>query len=458
MPIDRIPTPTPRPNTPIPTPRPTYIPAPAPRPTYVAIPTARSGASDTSGAHSSSRSSNGGYDYSDPRETFSDHFDRGFSGSSTGGGGSSGKNPVLFDLNGDGISLTERDDSTQYFNLGGDGYDHRTAWAGAGDGVLVIDADGDGKISAKKEVVFTDWDPSAGSDMEALRQVFDTNQNGLLDAGDAQWASFRIMVTQADGSTVMKTLADLGIQSLTLDADETRYQFDDGSSIDGETVFTRTDGSTGTLMVDIEGHAVTKTRSTDGAGQSVIVTTALDADGSLASTSTRTTSLNGLTVTTSFDHDGDGVTDRVLTEVRQNLGGFRLCGFWVFRCRRRCRMPRSRRGVFAAGRSGRLPRAAGRPLDRARRDESRRNHKHRSSPRSAVRLAGVEGGVDRNLQRGRELVGLAGKPDDRQQFAILLSGHALGAGGGGVGMDAVGAVVGHRHGDVNHLLGQWIDG
>lgn len=149
--------------------------------------------SANSGSHTSSAAASS---YSEPMAT-----DR--SPGAGGRGGSSGKSPVLFDLNGDGISITERDNSTQYFNIGGDGYDHRTAWAGVGDGVLVFDADGDGKISSKKEVVFTDWDPSAGSDMEALRQVFDTNQNGLLDAGDAEWASFRIMVTQADGSTVL---------------------------------------------------------------------------------------------------------------------------------------------------------------------------------------------------------------------------------------------------------------
>lgn len=249
-----------------------------------------------------------------------------FSSSGSDSGGGSGKGPVLFDLDGDGISITERDNSTHYFNLGDDGYDHRTAWAGVGDGVLVIDADGDGKISSKKEVVFTDWDPSADSDMEALRQVFDTNGNGLLDAGDAEWGAFHIMVTQSDGSTVMKTLSELGIESLTLDADETRYDFADGSSIDGETVFTRTDGSTGTaatatVMVDLEGFAVTKEQSTDVSGQRVIVTTALDADGSLGSKSTRTTSVDGLIVTTEFDHDGDGVTDRVLSEVTEALAG-----------------------------------------------------------------------------------------------------------------------------------------
>ena len=49
---------------------------------------------------------------------------------------------------------------------------------GGGDGVLFSDADGDGKISDRREYVFTDWAPGAGDDMEALRQAFDSNGDG----------------------------------------------------------------------------------------------------------------------------------------------------------------------------------------------------------------------------------------------------------------------------------------
>ncbi|EHS51049.1 hypothetical protein PDO_5270, partial [Rhizobium sp. PDO1-076] len=230
--------------------------------------------------------------------------------------------PILLDLDGNGLTITKLDDSSHFFDIHGDGYQHRAAWAGAGDGVLVFDADNDGKISNRKEVVLTDWDPSADSDMEALRQVFDTNGNGLLDAGDANWLQFKVMVTKPDGTTEMKTLGELGIQSLTLVANETRFEFADGSSIDGEATFTRTDGTTGkaataSLMIDANGYAVSVSTTVDADQNTVLTTKALNKDGSLASETVRTTSADGLTVTTRFDNDGDGVIDRVLTDVTE---------------------------------------------------------------------------------------------------------------------------------------------
>ena len=124
--------------------------------------------------------------------------------------------PVVLDLDGNDITITPLQSSNMYFDMMGDHFQHRTAWAGAGDGVLVLDADGDGVIDQRKEVVFTDWDPTAATDMEALHNVFDTNHDGRLDAGDAQFSSFKIMVTNADGTTTLKTLADAGVQSIDL--------------------------------------------------------------------------------------------------------------------------------------------------------------------------------------------------------------------------------------------------
>jgi hypothetical protein len=47
--------------------------------------------------------------------------------------------PVVLDLDGSGIDITNRTDSTVYFDVDGDGYREQTAWAGANDGLLVID-------------------------------------------------------------------------------------------------------------------------------------------------------------------------------------------------------------------------------------------------------------------------------------------------------------------------------
>jgi len=82
--------------------------------------------------------------------------------------------------------VTELSQPTQFVD-GGDGLDHRTAWAGVGDGVLFFDVGGDGAITEQREYVFTEWDPTAASAREALRSYFDTNGDGKLDANDDGW-------------------------------------------------------------------------------------------------------------------------------------------------------------------------------------------------------------------------------------------------------------------------------
>ncbi|WP_227271568.1 hypothetical protein [Roseobacter weihaiensis] len=193
---------------------------------------------------------------------------------------------------------------------------HRTAWAGAGDGVLFIDDDGDGAISEKKEYVFTEWDPTATDDLAALRAVFDSNGDGVLDASDARFADFKLLVTNPDGSTTAKTLAELGIASINLTADATRIELPDGSMITGQTTFTRADGTTGTvanatLVAEAQGYRVDQVESTDASGNRVVVSTAYRTDGDVAYKITSVTSPDGSRITNSYDDDGDGVVDRL---------------------------------------------------------------------------------------------------------------------------------------------------
>lgn len=233
-------------------------------------------------------------------------------------GGSDGGKPILLDLDDNGIEITELSKSTQFFDTGGDGLLHRTAWAGDGDGVLFIDDDGDGTISEKREFVFTEWDPTAKDDLEALRAAFDSNDDGVLDASDARFADFKVLVTNPDGSTTAQTLAQLGITEIDLTADTTRIELPDGSMITGQTSFTRSDGSTGTvanatLMADAQGYNVAQVESTDAAGNRVVVSTAYAANGDVAYAITSVTSPDGSSVTNSYDDDGDGVVDRLQT-------------------------------------------------------------------------------------------------------------------------------------------------
>ncbi|GFE63137.1 hypothetical protein [Litoreibacter roseus] len=235
-----------------------------------------------------------------------------------GGRDSSGGKPILLDLDGDGVEITELSKSTVFMDAGGDGLLHRTAWAAAGDAVLVFDDDGDGAISEKKEYVFTEWDPTAKDDLAALRAVFDSNDDGVLNASDAQFADFKLLVTNPDGSTEAKTLAELGIAEIDLTADTTRIELPDGSMITGQTTFTRTDGTIGTvanatLFAEAQGYKVDQIESTDGSGNRVVVSTAYAATGDVAYRVTSVTSFDGANITNSYDDNGDGAVDRTQT-------------------------------------------------------------------------------------------------------------------------------------------------
>jgi len=177
--------------------------------------------------------------------------------------------PILLDLDGTGVEITELSNSTVFVDSTGDGLQNLTAWAAAGNGVLFYDADGDETISEKREYVFTEWDPTATSDIEALRSVFDSNGDGVFDANDDAWGDFKVLVTNADGSLEAKTLDELGITSIDLTADATNIELPDGSVITGTTTFTYADGSTGTvadttLVSETASHRIEESETIDG--------------------------------------------------------------------------------------------------------------------------------------------------------------------------------------------------
>ncbi|WP_316172279.1 FG-GAP-like repeat-containing protein [Bradyrhizobium sp. SZCCHNRI3037] len=240
-------------------------------------------------------------------------------GSSGGGWSPGGGYPVVLDLTGQGIHVTQRASSNHYFDMAGDGYQHATAWAGAGNGVLVLDLNGNGIIDQADQVNFTLWDPTATSDMQALLDVFDTNHDGKLDSGDAEWSKFKVMVTNADGTTQLQTLDQLGITSINLTTNNQKLQLADGSSIDGTTTYSKSDGTTGTaadvtFAYDADGYVVARTTTVNADGSTTIDNKAFSSGGSLARETISTTSADGKSVIVRRDSDGDGVIDSTETD------------------------------------------------------------------------------------------------------------------------------------------------
>ena len=255
----------------------------------------------------------------------------GSSGGGSSGGGSSGGGyygggyygPIVLDLAGKGVNIAQLSSSNTFFDMTGDGYKNLTAWAGVGNGVLFVDITGTGQLTQANQIIFTKWDPGATSDIQALLDVFDTNHDGALDAGDADFSKFFVMVTNADGTQTAHSLASLGITSIDLNANAQNIALPDGSSIDGETTFTMTNPSTGvtttnvaatvTLAVDPNGYLVATTATANADGSETIANVASYADGSLAYERILNTSADGLSKTLT-DLNSGGVVATIQTD------------------------------------------------------------------------------------------------------------------------------------------------
>lgn len=163
--------------------------------------------------------------------------------------------PVVLSLDGSEPSYTNTQYSQVRYDMDMDGIADKVAWAAPGSGVLGIDLNGDHSISNASEFAFKQYVDGAHTDLEGLR-AFDTNSNGMLDAGDARWAQFGVWEDKnADGQTQdgeYLTLGALGIATINL---QSNAQMHSGATargaastdvtVMGDATFTRTDGSTG---------------------------------------------------------------------------------------------------------------------------------------------------------------------------------------------------------------------
>jgi hypothetical protein len=169
-------------------------------------------------------------------------------GGGDGGGGDGGAAPVVIDLDGDGLEFVPLGSSMAMFDMNGDALRDRTAWAGADDGLLVFDFDRNGQIIETKELVFTQWDASAATDMAALASTFDRNGDGSLSAADDLFDDFFVWKDsnqdgRSDPSELM-SLGALGIVTIGLGHSADSIVFADGSALHGITDVTHADGST----------------------------------------------------------------------------------------------------------------------------------------------------------------------------------------------------------------------
>ena len=129
-------------------------------------------------------------------------------------------NPISIDLDMDGkIDYLSKEEGQVFYDEG-TGIASSIAWVSEDDGLLVIDADQSGSINEIKEFAFTEWSDSATTDLQALAEVFDTNQDGLLDEKDESFVDFGVWQDKnSDAQTdpgELYSLKELGIESIEL--------------------------------------------------------------------------------------------------------------------------------------------------------------------------------------------------------------------------------------------------
>ncbi len=159
------------------------------------------------------------------------------------------EDPLILDLDGDGIETTRLGDRLAFFDYDGDETAELTGFVGGNDGLLAIDKNGDGQINNLSEV----FGNRGISGFEELAQL-DENNDGVVDANDSQFSSLRVFKdTNENGKTdegELLTLEEAGVASLSTGFTEVNED-NNGNLIKERGSFTRTDGTTAELA-DVE--------------------------------------------------------------------------------------------------------------------------------------------------------------------------------------------------------------
>ncbi len=155
--------------------------------------------------------------------------------------------PVVVDLDGDGIELTSYQEGV-HFDIAGTGQAVRTAFVTGGDAFLAFDRNGNGVIDDGREL-FGDQNGAANG-FEELRS-YDSNGDGRIDSADPVYEQLLLFRDDnLDGvsqRSELFSLSSAGIVSMNLDYAQTDLAAAGGNRIAQIGAFTWADGSSGRM-------------------------------------------------------------------------------------------------------------------------------------------------------------------------------------------------------------------
>ncbi len=176
----------------------------------------------------------------DKRPTFDIPFDE------AAGSGTPGADPLLVDLNGDGVIGTTSVDNGAHFDHRVDGFAEKSAWVSDEDGVLVIDKNENGIIDNGSEIFGNNYIKNSGSlaknGFDALKDL-DSNNDGVISAEDAEFNNIKIL----KGNGELISLEEAGITSINLSSTTKNTVDENGNTLVSQGTFVRNDGSIGSL-------------------------------------------------------------------------------------------------------------------------------------------------------------------------------------------------------------------
>ncbi len=152
----------------------------------------------------------------------------------------------MLNLDGDGIELTDLNNSQAYFDLDGNGFATHASWISPDDAFLAMDRNQDGTINDISEL-FGNPNEHGFEELSTL----DSNQDGLIDQNDTRFDELLIWQdANSDGISQAEELKGLGeydITAINLNAQPVAGQSNSDGQIVNESSFTKIDGSTGTI-------------------------------------------------------------------------------------------------------------------------------------------------------------------------------------------------------------------